>query len=431
MRSTLFSASLFLLCLLSPTTRICAQSFTVPKVVITGASGYAQADLLALIALKPGSTATQADVQAAAQRLGDTGLFTNIRFQSNPSGLVFSLKLMPADNLLPTRFTNFVWWTPQELNTALKARVPLYMGVVPTAGNLQENVSTALKAMLAEKGITATIDAVPTVALARNTPTAISYSIQSPEVRVHSLTLVQASPAMQPKLEKIIASQLGKPYEQDTTRDTISSQISDVYRNSGYLDFTLIDLSHTPPQVSAAAIQLDLTASISEGEPYRLSTLTWPGSDIISAADFNKFVKLKPEDIASQFALRQSLAPIARAYYSKGFQDAKVQAPATFDRTTHHVAYTVRVTPGDQYRIHSIKVLGLSDTQHTEFDPAWHMNPGDFYDVGYITEFLHRNTALRSLLGYSATYKAVSDPNTHLVDLAISFVKGGTLVDVN
>ena len=59
------------------------------------------------------------------------------------------------------------------------------------------------------------------------------------------------------------------------------------------------------------------------------------------------------------------------------------------------------------------------------------MNPGDFYDTTYMTGFLTRRETPQALLGYSATYRAVSDPDTHLVDLAITFVKGGNLIEVH
>ena len=115
------------------------------------------------------------------------------------------------------------------------------------------------------------------------------------------------------------------------------------------------------------------------------------------------------------------------AYFAKGFEDAKVTAPATFDHLSHHVSYTITVDPGPQYHVHTIKALGLSAEQQKQFDSAWHMNPGDFYDVNYLTNFLHNNSALQTLSGYSATYDAISDPNTHLVDLTITFAKGGVL----
>jgi outer membrane protein insertion porin family len=427
MRSLPVLSALLALCFLAPSAHLSAQSFILPKISFTGALAYSQAELLAFTGLKPGATSTSAEVQSAAQRLSDTGLFSDVHFASNTQGLIYTLKLMPADNMLPPRFTNFAWWSPEELNTALKARVPLYLGFIPISGNLQDSVTAALKTMLAEKNVTATVVAMPIVTQLGATPTAVSFSIESPEVRVHALTFAPASPAMQPKLDRIVKQHVGEPFDQATTRDAIATQVSEIYRNDGYLDIALLDLAHTPPQVTPTGIDLDLTATIRAGEPYHLTPLTWSGSDIMSAANFNKYAKLKPEDIASQLALRQSLASIADAYYAKGFQDAKVQASPTFYAATHHVAYAVSVVPGDQYRLHTVKTIGLSEQQRKQFDSAWRMNPGDFYNVIYLTSFLKQNTALQTFTGYSATYRAVSDPDTHLVDLTITFIKGGVL----
>ncbi|NYF51429.1 POTRA domain-containing protein [Tunturiibacter gelidoferens] len=427
MRSTTLRLTLLALCLSVPTLHLSAQSFTLPPVTFTGAPTFSQADLLKVSGLHPGATATQADVQAAAQHLSDTGLFSDIRFESNATGLVYDLKPMPPENLLPASFTNFVWWSPAELTAALKARVPLYTGLVPTAGNLQDTIYSALKAMVAEKGVTANIVAIAVSSQPGATPSSIGFAIDSPQVRVHTLTLVHASPAMRPKLDTVIKDQTNQPFDTNTTHTSITTALTSAYHNQGYLDMAVLKLTEAPPQVTPSGIDLDLTATLSEGQPYQLFQLTWPGSDIISTADFNKQTKMKPGDMASEAALRQSLSIIAGAYFAKGFQDAKVKAPATFDHLSHHVSYTITVDPGPQYHIHSVKALGLSDEQQKQFDSAWHMNPGDFYDATYLTEFLHKNSALQSLAGYSATYKATSDPDTHLVDLTITFAKGGVL----
>lgn len=429
MRFSIVRPALFSLCLLIAST-LTAQTFKLPAISFTGASAYPQADLLKVLNLHAGDVATQAELQTAAQRLNDTGLFADIHYQSDPRGLVFTLKPMPASQLVPAHFNNFVWWTPEQLNTALKSRIPLYTGQVPLAGNMQDAITAALKAMVAEKGVTANVVAIPNVPLG-GTATAVSFAIDTPQVLIHSLTFAQASPAMQPKLEDAIKHETGQPFDQSETRSIITDQLSNIYHDAGYLDATLTGLTYPQPAITPDAINLDLTASINEGEPYHVSSLIWAGSELMSAADFNHSAVLKPEDIASQHALKQSLQPLAHAYYTKGFQDAKIQATAAFDHATHHVAYTVHVVPGEQYRFHNIKVLGLSAEQQKEFDSAWKMHPGDFYDVDYLTSFLHKNRDLKSLLGYSATYKAYSDPNTHLVDLVLTFKQGGVLVDVN
>ncbi|WP_263368771.1 POTRA domain-containing protein [Edaphobacter bradus] len=363
-----------LLSLLFCSTILSAQSIVLPKSIsFSGDPTYSQTELLTFTGLKPGASSTIAEVQAAAQKLNDTGLFSDIHFESNAHGLVFSLKPMP--NMLPARFTNFVWWTPDELNTALKFRVPLYEGSIPQAGNMQDTVCAALKAMLAEKGVTATVVALASSDQPNSPPTAVSFAIDSPEIHVRTLTFASASPAMQTKFEKVVKDATSQPYDQFATNSAIDSQVRNIYRNEGYLDAVITTITHSAPQISNDAINLDLTATINEGEPYRISQLTWPGSEIVSTDDLNKKSKLHPEELASEIALKQTLQILYRAYYAKGFQDAKVQASSTKDAATHHVAYTIRVIPGEQYRLHAINVVGLTDQQRKDFDAAWPHRP--------------------------------------------------------
>src|SRR5277367_6737120 len=143
MRSTTFRPALLALCLSVLPFQLSAQTFTIPPITFEGAPAFSQADLLKVTGLSPGSTSTQDGLQAAAQHLGDTGLFSDISFVSNEKGLVFTLKPMPDSNLLPASYANFVWWSSEQINSALKTSVPLYTGVVPTSGNLQDSIIAA------------------------------------------------------------------------------------------------------------------------------------------------------------------------------------------------------------------------------------------------------------------------------------------------
>ena len=57
------------------------------------------------------------------------------------------------------------------------------------------------------------------------------------------------------------------------------------------------------------------------------------------------------------------------------------------------------------------------------------MTTGEVYDLGYTDQFLFARSLPKSRLGYSGKWRAVSDPNTHLVNLTLTFVKGGTLIE--
>lgn len=102
--------------------------------------------------------------------------------------------------------------------------------------------------------------------------------------------------------------------------------------------------------------------------------------------------------------------------------DAYLAVTPTLDTTAHTVSYALHAVPGSQYHLKSVTVTGLAPDARQQFDSAWTMKPGDLYNEPYIQHFLNANTALLKLNNYAGSYQASADPNTHLVDLSITFV---------
>ena len=100
----------------------------------------------------------------------------------------------------------------------------------------------------------------------------------------------------------------------------------------------------------------------------------------------------------------------------------KLAATGVIDAAANTVSYTFTVSPGEQYRIHSVNTLNLNPTQQADFNKAWKLKAGDLFNPDYITHFIENNTALRSFQNYVASYKAVRDPAAHQVDVTITFV---------
>jgi len=104
--------------------------------------------------------------------------------------------------------------------------------------------------------------------------------------------------------------------------------------------------------------------------------------------------------------------------------DVTVTATPSLNPAKHQVAYTVSVAPGEQYRIKELTVNNLDPAARADFDRGFLMKAGELYNPEYAATFLKKNTALRALEGYSASYKAIASPNTHTVDLVLTFVRG-------
>jgi len=404
--------TLFLLC--ASTTRLSSQSNASPAITFKGASNYSQAELLTFTGLKPGS-ATQQQMNDAAQRLNDTGLFDEVNFAGNDRKIVFTLK--PARATLLARFSNFIWWQDDELNRNIKARIPLYRAsAVPVGGNMEDAICAALKAMLEEKGIVgATISLMPQ-------GKHLVFSIDSPSVRIRSLTLNGASPAMQPKIAHVLHEMAGQPWDKDETFKDISVRVGDDYRNDGYREFALVNEAHSAPTITANGIELELTAAINEGPQYHVSHFDWAGSEVLSPADLKKIATLKVGDLDSAYFLQESLQLIAKAYQTKGFMLAMASAPPVVDPATHQVSYTLSVVAGPLYLFNSVRFVGVSDELGKQLSAAWQMKPGDVYDGTYARKFITQNPALLKQ-GYRPIPQPKIDSVVHTVDITMSYLK--------
>lgn len=426
-RPNLFRLFSALVCFVSSTAF--TQQYTIKKIVFDGPTPYSQASLEAASGLKVGDSISKTDLQAASQRLVDTGAFDEM--QSTVDGpiksvsVIFKLKAVDPSRLLTTGFENFVWYQPAELVAELQKRVPLFNGTVPEAGNQQDAIVAALQQMLSEKNIAAKVSEEPLAPSPAQPLRVAEFRVDSPSVQIHSVTLAGVTPPFAAATDKMVHQLTGARYNEGLSPTNISNILLAAYRDAGYQASSLDSLTRTVVSSTPSRVDIDVSATIKPGDVYLLSKLDWPGSPIMSTSDFNAAAKLHPGDVASRKALIESLGNLATAYRSKGYIDVSASALPALDTATHQVAFTIAANAGAQYTLRSISSQNLSDAQKKDFDRAWILHPGDVYNETYVTGFLKNNTALLSLAGSSLAFKTVADPDTHTVDLILTFAHAG------
>jgi outer membrane protein assembly factor BamA len=398
-------------------------TFTPQKIVFKGAPGYRDSDLAKVFGLTPGKPVGEAEIQPGLERLSEIGLFSDMQYLVNDLSLTVTLVPQPAKTMLPAVFSNFVLFAPGELEPLLEARVPLYQGEIPIAGTLQQSVQDALVAILQEKGFAgATVESLPS----GNPPSAIAFSITNPPVLVRAVHVDGVSGLAHAKVDEVMEAFAEQPYERES-EDAVRKRLEDSYKDLAFLDIAVEPPARSKPIVEPSRILIDLTTTVQEGAQYRLSRLDLPVTPLISAADVAKAAELKPGDLATRIGLLATGSRIARQFRRRGYLDAKFTAKSEKDSATHAVVFTLLADPGPPYHLKSVKVLGLNPQQQSEFDANWKLTPGALYNEEYVASFLKSNTALRSLAGYSGTYKQIAYPDTQDVDLIVKFVKGGVL----
>jgi outer membrane translocation and assembly module TamA len=406
--------------------------YTLKKIVFQGTTSYSQAALEAASGLKPGDKATNDTLQQAAQRLSDTGAFGDLQvsFDGPVSAISIIFKITPLDpdhQLTPT-FDNFIWFTPEELEAGLRARVPLFGPILPGSGNLQDAVLTALSDMLKEKGVTATLTHEVFEPTAQHPIRIVAYRVKTPAILLRTVNLSGVSPEFTAPVHDIAAKIAGTPFREGIENLTTAETLLNPYLKVGYLNAQLTGRTLTPTTSTPDRINVDLTATVTAGQTYHVGNIVWAGSPQISSEAFAAASPLHTGDLATSATLAKATDLLAAAYRKQGYADVIVAPHPSIDATANRVSYAFTVIPGEVYRIRSLTPLNLTPAQQSDFNRGWTLKTGDVFNSEYITNFLQQNTALRSFDGYSAAFKAVRDPESHLVDVTVIFSRGSVLV---
>lgn len=397
-----------------------AQQFR-PKTITFAGYSVSREELLKASGLPSSGQFTQTDMQAAAQRLSETGLFENVRFSFDGQELRYELK--PASNTLPAAFANFPWWDSKALETALEGRVQLFHGSVAPDSGLQAQIIQALTAMLAEKQIEASVSAIQKVDLAIGRAKAVEFRIDKPAVQVGAISFSGATPQWTEQLAGVVNAEGGRDFEEAETPAELMDAVAHVYRKRGFLDETA-GVKRQTPLLDAGKVLVPVEVSITEGEQYHLGGFTLAGSVLVSQEEFDKGAKLKAGDVVDEDKLHATMKSLSRPYISRGYLHAKIAATPALDREKHIADYAISVVPGDVYTMGNLTVRGVDDNLKALVLKTWSMKAGDPFDGNYATNFLTSNkNALHALDGFSGVYKQIEHLDTHVVDLEFTLSK--------
>jgi len=367
-----------------------AQTYTPKEIRFDGAGDTDTAELLRVADLKPGATISVPQIEAAMQRLGDTGMFSDIRYSVDSKALVFKLTPVAAAAALPVRYANFVWWQPAELERLVEAKVPIFHGSLPIRGSLTDQVKAALVALLRDRGIDATIDTLETPAT-KDHPKETTLYITRPQISLGEIHLQGALPALQSKFEERETTLSDEDFDLNNSSDAIRKSVADVYQNAGYLDIDTDPPAFSAPRADPRAklsprYLVDATAIVHPGEVYRISQINLPAAPPLSQSELSKAADLKVGAPASAVALRVSRAEIQRVGQDRGYLAAQSSVATSKDTAAHTVAYTFSLSLGDVFHLSAIDASALPAAQQQAFLSNIHAAPGVVVDKNLMAQ---------------------------------------------
>ena len=401
-----------------------SSAFKLIAVKVTGNQRYTPEEITEVAGLKLGQTVSDADFKAASQHLGDSGAFTDVAysFQYETEGTRLTLQVTEADNLVSTRFDNFVWYSDEELLAKLRERVPLFHGQLPMAGNLPDKISDALQALLDERGVEGRVDYLRSAAKADGPIDAFVYIVKGSDIRIRNVGFAGASAAELPALQAAAKPMEGANYARSTLRVQEDRNLLPVYLARGHLKASLADAQAKVVTDSSKPTLVDVTIPVTPGVQYKTTDVQLSGANAFPAAQLRPMIRLETGQPANAVQLLDDLEAMKKLYGTKGYMAASFDPAPETDDAQAAVKYVIKIREGDVYKMGELTIEGVDKQTTARLQEAWHLRGGDPYDSSYLRRFI-TDTArdIQDMGGWNIASHETLDDKDKVVDVTIHY----------
>ena len=385
----------------STTTRpMPATAYKLISVKVTGTKRFTSDEVAAASGLPVGTIAHEDDFRKAARQLGESGAFSNIAFTFSYSatGTKLEFQVTDADLFVPARFTDFVWFTDEELRRKLHERIPLFNGSVPATGRLPDEVSDVLQALLVENSIPGHVEFLRKTDKREKSEQlqAIEYNVAGVSIRIRQLEFPGAGAGEVASLQTAGEKLTDREYSREFMNSFIDRALLPTYHGRGYLKAACAppqpkvikpsdpDSNRDRPQTTF----VDVAFPVTPGMQYKLSDMGWSGNKEFSTEALQPLIHVRTGQPANTVQLEDDLKSVQQLYGSHGYILASVKVNAQFDDLAGTVSFQLAVDEGSLYRMGELEFRGIDNNLTARLRAAWKIRPGDVYDATYLKQFL-------------------------------------------
>ncbi len=389
------------------------------SIKVTGTKRYKPEDVIRATGLQLGQVVHKEDLEEVVRLLGESGAFTDIFYslEFDPVGTKLELTVRNSKKFVPVNFDNLVWFSNQELFNKLHASVPLFDGEVPVTGQMVNQISDALQALLDEKKVTGQIDA-------RRIPDdgpieAFSFTVTGLHITIRNIEFSGADTADLPLLVATARRLQGAEYVLPTLRTMADKTFLPVYRERSYLKAAIGDPQAQVVSTEDEHVLVDVTFPVHPGKQYQVSGLEIAGCKAVSADTVRGLIHVKAGGIANAIQLEKDLEAVKQLYGTRGYVAADVRVESRPDDSRPTVEYLIRISEGDVYRMGDLKIHGLDSKATARLENDWTLRPGDVYDSSYPGRFVQQ--AYKEIGDWNTSIHESVDEKDRTVDVAVRF----------
>jgi outer membrane protein assembly factor BamA len=373
---------------------VSAQTRTIAKIEAEGLKQLSIDEVVATSGLRNGAPFSVADLDAAAQRLVDSGLFDRVGYRTTTRGNQITIIFQLVEKLngqSPVVFDNFVWFTNDELTAAIKREVPSFNGTASDAGHMTDDIKRSLQNLLAEHHIAGNVEYSPEQLGINSSRQEHVFSVSGASIPICSLHFPGAKNVSEDELVSNSRQLTDESYSFKAAVAYSQYTLFPLYRSVGQLR-----AKFSPPIVKVDSSPkckggVDVTIAVEEGPIYLWDRSEWSGNKVMTPAELDAALAMKSGEVANGSKIDKGLREVSRRYGHTGHLDVSLRTTPEFDDAASRVVYKIEIAEGPQYRMGTFTVKGLSDAQAVSLQQKWKLKTGEVFDTFYTDQYIRKD----------------------------------------
>ena len=355
------------------------EPFQVQDIRVDGLQRIAPGTVFTYLQIERGETVNSTTAAQAIRALFKTGFFSDVSIERQGNILVVKVTERPAIDKLTITGNKEI--KSEELLKGLK-QIGLSEGETFDRLSL-DRVTQELNRQYDNRG-KYNVSITPTVTpLDRNRVDIAIIIAEGKAARIRGINIVGNSTYTDKQLRDNWESNTSNwlswyRHDDQYSREKVSGdleKLNSYYLDRGYVDF---NIDSTQVEISPDRRDMFLTANITEGNIYKVTSVDISGDSILPKEDLQKLIAIKAGDTFSRKKLEQTVDSMTLVLANIGYAFAKITPVPNVDKDARTVGIDFHVQPGPRVQVRRIIFKGNTRTadnvlrrEMRQFEGSW------------------------------------------------------------
>ncbi|MCV3270973.1 outer membrane protein assembly factor BamA [Roseobacter sinensis] len=406
-------------------TPVQAQQFTLSTITVEGNLRVGDAAILTRAGIAPGQTVSAAELNAAFQRLVDSGLFEDVDFAPSGNSLRITVVEFPTINRISFEGNRRID------DEALAAAINSNERRVFNPAQAERDAELIADAYATEGRLSARV--TPTIIRRSDNRVDLVFEIfEGDNIEIERLSFVGNRAYSDRRLRRVLDTKQAGFFRAFVRADTLIEDriefdrqlLRDFYQSRGYVDFRVNSVN---AQLAEERDGYFLVFNVQEGQQFRFGEITVtsnvPGAD---ADLYREIARIRPGVVYSPSLVENDIARMERQALRDGVDFLRVEPRVTRDDRNLALNIEYVLTRGPRVFVERIDIEGNTTTLDQVIRRQFRSVEGDPFNPREIREAAERIRALGYFETAEVNAREGSTPDQVVVDVDVEEAPTGS-----